>query len=132
MKLINFIVATAVLIPAVGYAQTTAPRITSLSKLDPNNDKKITKEEALKAGMPQAVFIKIDKDKNGEISITELDVYRSQNNSIAPLDNDKDQKISKAEAIKAGMTEQEFTILDKDNNGYITQAEWDSGYWIIW
>ncbi len=82
--------------------------------------------------MPQAVFIKIDKDKNGEISITELDVYRSQNNSIAPLDSDKDQKISKAEAIKAGMTEQEFTILDKDNNGYITQAEWDSGYWIIW
>lgn len=132
MKLINYIVAAAVLIPAIGYTQTTAPRITSLTKLDPNNDKKITKEEALKAGMPQAVFIKIDKDKNGEISITELDVYRSQNNSIAALDSDGDKKISKAEALKAGMTDQEFTILDKDNNGYITQAEWDTGYWIIW
>lgn len=132
MKVINCILVAMALIPAIGFAQTTTPKITSLSKLDPNNDKKITKDEAMKAGMPQAVFIKIDKDKNGEISITELDVYRSQNNSIAALDSDGDKKISKAEALKAGMTDQEFTILDKDNSGYITQAEWDTGYWIIW
>ena len=132
MKLLNYLVTAAVLIPAVGYAQTTAPKITSVSKLDANKDQKISKEEALKAGMPEAVFIKIDKDKNGQISVTELDVYRAQNKSIAALDADNDAKISKAEALKAGMSEQEFRILDKDNNGYITQAEWDSGDWIIW
>jgi hypothetical protein len=31
-----------------------------------------------------------------------------------------------------GMTAQEFRILDKDNSGYITQKEWDTGDWIIW
>nr|WP_255538984.1 hypothetical protein [Polynucleobacter sp. AP-Latsch-80-C2] len=30
------------------------------------------------------------------------------------------------------MTEQEFKILDKDNNGFITQSEWETGDWIIW
>jgi hypothetical protein len=115
-----------------GYSQTTAPKIASLSTLDANKDQKITKDEATKAGMPEAVFIIIDKDKNGSISIIELNAYKAQNNSIAPIDTDKDKKISKAEAIKAGMTEQEFRILDKDNSGYITQQEWDTGDWIIW
>jgi hypothetical protein len=45
---------------------------------------------------------------------------------------DKDNKISKAEAIKAGMPEREFRILDKDNSGYITQQECDVSNWITW
>ena len=52
--------------------------------------------------------------------------------SIVLSSSDKDNKISKAEAIKAGMTEREFRILDKDNSGFITQQEWDIGNWIIW
>ena len=97
-----------------------------------NKDQKVSKEEALKAGMPEATFKQIDKDNNGSISAAELSAYKAQNNSFASIDTDKDKKISKAEAIKAGMTEQEFRILDKDNNGYITQQEWDLGDWIIW
>ncbi len=100
--------------------------------MDANKDQKITREEALKAGMPDAAFKRIDKDNNGSISIAELNAYKAQNNSIASIDSDKDKKISKAEAVKAGMTEQEFRILDKDNSGYITQQEWDTGDWIIW
>lgn len=132
MKFISYLFIAAALLPVTGYSQTTTPKIASLSTLDSNKDQKITKDEATKAGMPEATFIIIDKDKNGFISIVELNAYKAQNNSIAPIDTDKDKKISKAEAIKAGMTEQEFRILDKDNSGFITQQEWDTGDWIIW
>ena len=132
MKIINYLFIAATLLPTIGYSQTAAPKIASLTTLDANKDQKITREEALKAGMPDAAFKRIDKDNNGSISITELNAYKAQNNSIAPIDGDKDNKISKAEAVKAGMTEQEFRILDKDNSGFITQQEWDTGNWIIW
>ena len=132
MRLVHCVIAAAVLIPALAYSQATTPKISSISKLDANNDQKITKQEALNAGMPEVVFIKIDQDKNGEISMTEVNVYRQQNKSIAAIDTDKDARISKAEALKYGMSEREFKALDKDNNGYITQAEWDLGDWIIW
>ena len=130
--MIHYLFIAATLLPTIGYSQTATPRIASLTTLDANNDQKITREEALNAGMPDATFKRIDKDNNGFISIAELNDYKAQNNSIAPIDNDKDNKISKAEAIKAGMTEREFRILDKDNSGYITQQEWDIGNWIIW
>jgi Ca2+-binding EF-hand superfamily protein len=130
--MIHYLFIAATLLPTIGYSQTATPRIASLTTLDANNDQKITREEALKAGMPDATFKRIDKDNNGFISIAELNAYKAQNNSIAPIDNDKDNKISKAEAIKAGMTERDFRILDKDNSGYITQQEWDIGNWIIW
>ena len=132
MKIIHYLFIAATLLPTIRYSQTAAPRIASLTTLDANNDQKITREEALKAGMPDATFKRIDKDNNGFISIAELNAYKAQNNSIAPIDSDKDNKISKAEAIKAGMTEREFRILDKDNSGFITQQEWDIGNWIIW
>lgn len=132
MKIIHYLFIAATLLPTIGYSQTAAPKIASLTTLDANKDQKITKEEALKAGMPDAIFKRIDKDNNGFISIAELNAYKAQNNSIASIDSDKDNKISKAEAVKAGMTEQEFRILDKDNSGYITQQEWDTGDWIIW
>lgn len=132
MKFISYLFIAAALLPVTGYSQTTSPKVASLSTLDANKDQKITKDEATKAGMPEATFIIIDKDKNGFISIVELNAYKAQNNSIAPIDTDKDKKISKAEALKAGMTEQEFRILDKDNSGFITQQEWDTGDWIIW
>lgn len=132
VKFFSYLFIAAALLPVTGYSQTSTPKIASISALDANKDQKISKEEALKAGMPDAIFILIDKDKNGTISITELNVYKAQNNSFASIDTDKDKKISKAEAIKAGMTEQEFRILDKDNSGFITQQEWDTGDWIIW
>jgi Ca2+-binding EF-hand superfamily protein len=130
--MIHYLFIAATLLPTIGYSQTATPRIASLTTLDANNDQKITREEALKAGMPDATFKRIDKDNNGFISIAELNAYKAQNNSIAPIDNDKDNKISKAEAIKAGMTEREFRILDKDNSGYITQQECDTSNWITW
>jgi len=132
MKLIRCLFICAALLPVTSFSQGPAPKIVSLSTLDVNNDQVISKDEALKAGMPEAVFKKIDKDNSGQISRAELNAYRVQNNSIAAIDADKDGKISKAEAMKMGMSAQEFRILDKDNNGYITQAEWDTGDWIIW
>jgi hypothetical protein len=132
MKLINCLLISAVLFPVAAFSQSPAPKIVSISTLDANNDQVISKEEALKAGMPDAAFKKIDKDNNGQISKAELNAYRSQNNSFSAIDADKDGKISKEEAMKMGMSAQEFRILDKDNSGYITQAEWDTGNWILW
>jgi hypothetical protein len=132
MKLIRCLLICAALLPVTAFSQAPAPKIVSLSTLDANNDQVITKDEALKAGMPEAVFKKIDKDNSGQISKAELNAYRSESNSISAIDADKDGRISKAEAVKLGMSAQEFRILDKDNNGYITQAEWDSGDWRVW
>ena len=132
MKLINCLLISAVLFPVAAFSQSPAPKIVSISVLDANNDQVISKAEALKAGMPEAVFKKIDKDNSGHISKAELNTYRSESNSISVIDADKDGRISKAEAVKLGMSAQEFRILDKDNNGYITQAEWDSGDWRVW
>ena len=132
MKFNHCLFIAAALIPTIGYSQTSAPRVISPSTIDANKDQVVTKDEALKAGMPAATFIKIDKDNNGQISVTELNVYKAQNKSIKPIDIDKDGKISKAEALKAGMTENEFRVLDKDNSGLITQTEWNAGDWIIW
>ena len=132
MKLINCFLLCAALLPVTAFSQSATPKIVSISTLDANNDQIISKAEALKAGMPDAVFKKIDQDNSGQITKAELDAYRSQNNSISAIDTDKDGKISKAEAMKMGMSAQEFRILDKDNSGYITQAEWDTGNWIIW
>ena len=123
MKIIHYLFIAATLLPTIGYSQTAAPRTASITTLDANNDQKITREEAFKAGMPDAIFKGIDKDNNGFISIAELNAYKAQNNSIAPIDNDKDNKISKAEAIKAGMPEREFRILDKDNSEEIAVRE---------
>ena len=132
MKLINCLLMSAALLSMAAFAQSPAPKIIPIANLDANNDQAISKDEALKAGMPDATFKKIDKDNSGQISKAELNAYRVQNNSISTIDADKDGKISKAEAMKMGMSAQEFRILDKDNNGYITQAEWDTGDWIIW
>jgi uncharacterized lipoprotein YajG len=132
MKIIHYLFIAAALMPAFGYSQAPASKGAFLSNLDANRDQKITKEEAQKAGMPSAVFVLIDKDNNGQITVAEFAAYKSQKNSLDAIDTDKDKRISKAEALKAGMTEQEFRILDKDNNGYITQQEWDTGDWIIW
>ncbi len=132
MKLINCLLISAALLPMATFAQAPATKIVSISTLDANKDQSISKDEALKAGMPDAVFKKIDTDNSGQISKAELNAYRAKNNSISAIDTDKDGKISKDEAIKMGMSAQEFRILDKDNSGYITQAEWDTGDWIIW
>jgi len=129
--IIHALLSFALLTPLV-YAQTATPKVGSLSKLDANKNQKVSKDEALKAGMPEVVFKEIDIDNSGEITVTEFVAYKAKNKSIAAIDTNNDTKISKAEALKAGMTENEFRILDKDNSGYITQAEWDSGDWIIW
>ena len=132
MKWINCVLLCAALLPIAAFSQGTVPKIMPISTLDANNDQIISKAEAVKAGMPDAVFKKIDQDNSGHITKAELNAYRSQNNSISAMDTDKDGRISKSEALKMGMSAREFRGLDKDNNGYITQAEWDAGHWIIW
>ena len=132
MKFLNYLFIAAAILPGISQAQSTAPKAASFSSMDTNKDQIVTKEEAQKAGMPHEVFKKIDKDGNNQITSTESNAYRAQNNSIDAIDSDKDKKISRDEAVKLGMTAQEFRILDKDNSGYITQKEWDTGDWIIW
>ena len=43
--------------------------------------------------------------------------------SFKAIDAGGDKKISKEEAKKAGISDEEFKRLDKDNNGYITWNE---------
>ena len=53
---------------------------------------------------------------------------KSSAESFQKMDADKDGKVTKEEFAKAhpGMKESTFGVLDKDNNGCLTQEEWDS------
>ncbi|CAN1514471.1 EF-hand domain containing protein [Burkholderiaceae bacterium] len=43
--------------------------------------------------------------------------------SFKKIDFSGDQKISREEAKKAGISEAEFKLIDKDNSGFITWSE---------
>ena len=67
MKTINCLLICAALMPAAVFAQSPASKIASMSNLYGNNDQVISKDEALKAGMPDAIFKKIDKTEKTEL-----------------------------------------------------------------
>ena len=61
MKLINCLLISAALLSMAAFAQSPAPKIIPIANLDANNDQVISKDEALKAGMPDATFKKLIK-----------------------------------------------------------------------
>lgn len=100
-----------------------------MAKLDANNDKKISKEEA--KGPLKEDFAKLDKDSDGFITLEELKKAPKPENNMkerpkpedimTKLDTNNDNKISKEEA--KGPLGEEFKEVDTDKNGFITLEE---------
>jgi Ca2+-binding EF-hand superfamily protein len=92
-------------------------------KIDGNNDGKISKKEFLDAAIKN--FNIIDKNKDGFLTIDELKAIGKIDaiKFMKEVDINKDGKISKEEFIKAA--EKKFKLLDKNNDSFIDQKEWN-------
>ena len=69
MKRIAAVLFALSVLPGVAFAQ--AGSMEMMKKMDTNNDGKISREEAKKAGMKDADFKKLDTGGDGSISIEE-------------------------------------------------------------
>jgi Ca2+-binding EF-hand superfamily protein len=92
-------------------------------KVDKNNDGKVSKKEYLDA--VKNTFNKIDKNKDGFLTKDELKAIGriDAEKFLKEEDINKDNKISKEEFIKAA--EKRFKLLDKNNDGFIDNKEWN-------
>ncbi|MCX5850069.1 MAG: EF-hand domain-containing protein [Deltaproteobacteria bacterium] len=94
-----------------------------LKKIDKNNDGKISKKEYIDAVIK--TFNKLDKNTDGFLTKEELKTIDKidAEKFVKEEDINKDGKVSKEEFIKAA--EKRFKLLDKNNNGFIDQKEWN-------
>ncbi len=92
-------------------------------KIDKNNDGKVSKKEY--NGAAAKTFNNLDKNKDGSLIKDELQATDKVaiEKFMQEADTNKDGKISKEEFAQAA--EKRFKFLDKDNDGYIDQKEWN-------
>jgi Ca2+-binding EF-hand superfamily protein len=93
------------------------------SKIDNDNDGKISKKEYINA--VTKTFDTLDKNMDDSLAVKELNaigkIYAEK--ILNEGDLNKDGKVSKDEFIKAA--EKRFKVLDKNNDSYIDQKEWN-------
>jgi hypothetical protein len=93
-------------------------------KIDTNNDGKISKKEYIDAVIK--TFDKIDRNTDGFLTKDELKAIDKIDveEFMKEEDINKDGKISKKEFTQAA--EKRFKLLDKNNDGFIDQKEWNN------
>jgi Ca2+-binding EF-hand superfamily protein len=91
--------------------------------IDANNDGKISKKEYIDAVIK--TFNKIDQNTDGFLTKDELKAIDKTDveKFVKEEDINKDGKISKEEFTKAA--EKRFKFLDRNNDGFIDQKEWN-------
>ncbi|KUG21719.1 hypothetical protein ASZ90_008523 [hydrocarbon metagenome] len=94
------------------------------SKIDNDNDGKISKKEYINA--VTKTFDTLDKNMDGFLTREELNAvgkihYRKL---VKEDDINKDGKVSKEEFGNA--SEKKFKIMDKNNDGFIDRQEWNA------
>lgn len=103
-----------------------------LKKFDTNSDNKITKQEFDDSMLQR--FNKMDTDKNGVITKEEFKnnsraMHKGYKNNKTKMDTDSDGLISKKEFLgaKQKWAERQFSKLDKNNDGFLSENERPSG-----
>ena len=94
------------------------------SKIDNDNDGKISKKEYIEA--VSKTFNALDKDIDGFLTREELKSIGKihPRKFVKEEDTNKDGKVSKEEFDKA--SEKRFKIMDKNNDGFIDRQEWNA------
>jgi Ca2+-binding EF-hand superfamily protein len=94
------------------------------SKIDNDNDGKISKKEYINAVTKN--FNTLDKNMDGVLTREELKAVGKINyrKLVKEEDINKDGKVSKEEFDKA--SEKRFNIIDKNNDGFIDRQEWNA------
>lgn len=118
MKIILKVVFLLLFSAAVCFAASDG-----FNQADTDNDGRISKKEYMDAAAK--VFDDLDKNKDGVLTKEELKSIdkRSAKKFIKNEDMNADGKISREEFAAAA--EKRFKFLDKDNDAYITQKEWN-------
>ena len=100
-----------------------------LKAADTNGDGMISREEA-NAGLPQLArhFDRIDADKNGLITMQELDaamkgLHQRHHDPMKHLDKDGDGLISREEAQAAPRLAKHFDEIDTSKDGFLSKDE---------
>jgi Ca2+-binding EF-hand superfamily protein len=93
------------------------------SKIEKNKDGKISKQEYMDAAAGD--FAGLDKNKDGFLTKGELKAIDTivMDKFLKEADTNKDGKISREEFTK--YAEKRFKFLDKNNDGFIDQKEWN-------
>ncbi|MFZ5893872.1 MAG: EF-hand domain-containing protein [Myxococcota bacterium] len=89
------------------------------AKMDTNGDGKVTLDE-MRAGAKER-FTKLDADKNGVLSATELNKNGHPHRMMLRADANKDGQVTAAESVAA--VDGFFKKLDKNNDGVLTGEE---------
>lgn len=128
MKKMALVIALSIMAAAVlaqDMPPQPGPRMPSFSDMDKNKDGKISRDEFL--GPPQ-FFDRLDENKDGFIDEGEWNRMRGRMGGgprigerlLLLLDSDGDSKISREEFSQLTAL---FDILDKDQDGSLSQAE---------
>jgi len=91
-------------------------------QVDANRDGKMTLTEALAAGGSREDFVKSDVDKSGYIAKSELKAFLAED-ILKRTDANKDGKMTLAEALAAGGSEEDFIESDVDESGDVVMSE---------
>lgn len=118
MKIIISAILLILFCTTIGFADDG-----DFNKIDTNKDGRVSKKEYIDAVIKS--FNRLDKNRDGFLTKDELKAIDKNDAKkfIKEEDINKDGKISKEEFTKAA--EKRFKFLDKNNDGFIEQGEWN-------
>ncbi len=123
--------AVAAPVPAATEDPSATAPLASFSGRDTDHDGHLTSMEQSQAA--QKIFGAIDANKDGVISVQEMDAARvalgmpsqpASEKRIAAADSDGDGKLTLAEWV--AMSNAEFSNADTNDDGSISREEWDA------